>query len=68
MVYWMRRCLWSNDYLEVSQLNDGIYISQEKYVDDLNDKFKMKNSNPISTPMRLGEKLVKDVANQKIIL
>lgn len=42
--------------IEVLQQDDGIFISQKKYVDDIIKEFKMENSKPISTPVQ--EKLM----------
>ena len=45
--------------LEVKQEETGIFISQMKYVKEILKKYKMKNCNPLSTPMEPGEKLSK---------
>ena len=45
--------------IEVKQMEDGIFISQEGYAKDILKKFEMLNSNPISTPVECGVKLSK---------
>ena len=35
--------------IEVKQMEDGIFISQKGYAEDILKKFEMLNSNPIST-------------------
>eukprot|EP01018_Ginkgo_biloba_P027335 Gb_24906 [translate_table: standard] len=52
--------------MEVRQLNDGIFVSQGKYAVDLLDKFKMTNCKSVSTPLSLGEKLIKDDDSSKV--
>ena len=52
--------------IEVIQQDDGIFISQKKYVADILKKFKMENSKPISTPVKEELKLKKD-SDEKII-
>ena len=46
--------------LQISQLNDGIFISQSKYIKEMLKKFGMENYKPVSTPMIIGCKLRKD--------
>ena len=46
--------------LQVYQTNEGIFISQTKYIKDMLKKFKMEDSKPIGTPMVTGCKLNKD--------
>lgn len=41
--------------LEVKQCDDGIFISHEKYVMDLLEKFRMKDCNPMQTPMNIAQ-------------
>ncbi|XP_052172111.1 uncharacterized mitochondrial protein AtMg00810-like [Diospyros lotus] len=43
--------------LEVHQAEDGIFLSQRKYVRDLLSKFSMVNCKPPATPMNINEKL-----------
>jgi len=45
--------------LEVVQSVDGIFVSQKKYVREILDRFKMKNCNPVDTPVEFGLKLNK---------
>ena len=42
--------------LEVKQGETCIFISQEKYAKEILKKYKMKNCNPVSTPMEPGAK------------
>ncbi|XP_057444683.1 secreted RxLR effector protein 161-like [Lotus japonicus] len=46
--------------IEVSQRNDGLFISQKKYTEGLLKKFKMYDCKPVSTPLVINEKLHKD--------
>ena len=46
--------------IEVSQRNDGIFISQKKYTEGLLKKFKMYGCKPVATPLVTNEKLQKD--------
>ena len=46
--------------LQISQLNDGIFISQSKYIKEMLKKFGMEDWKPVSTPMIAGCKLSKD--------
>jgi len=41
--------------IKVTQMNVGIFISQEKYISDLLRKWKMGNHKPMSTPMDTNE-------------
>ena len=43
--------------LQVSQSEKGIFISQTKYIKEMLKKFKMEESNPVSTPMVTGCKV-----------
>ncbi|XP_017629107.1 uncharacterized mitochondrial protein AtMg00810-like [Gossypium arboreum] len=43
--------------LEVHQAEDGIFISQRKYTNDLLSKFGMLNCKSATTPMNINEKL-----------
>ncbi|XP_047328669.1 uncharacterized mitochondrial protein AtMg00810-like [Impatiens glandulifera] len=42
--------------IQVKQIPGRIFLSQEKYIEDLLNKFNMIQCNPISTPMALNEK------------
>ncbi|KAK8934097.1 hypothetical protein KSP39_PZI014574 [Platanthera zijinensis] len=46
--------------VEVQQREDGIFIAQKKYAEEILKKFRMENSKPISTPADPGTKLRKD--------
>ena len=46
--------------IEVSQTNDGIFIFQKKYANDVLKRFKMLNCNPTSTPIARGLKLSRE--------
>ena len=51
--------------IQVKQSKEGIFISQEKYAEDLLKKFNMINCKPMGTPMALTEKLFKEDGEQK---
>jgi hypothetical protein len=46
--------------LHISQLDDGIFIYQTKYIKEMLKKFGMEDCKPISTLMIIGCKLRKD--------
>jgi len=46
--------------IEVKQTKNGIFISQEKYLADILDRFNMQNSKPTPTPTVMGLKLSKE--------
>jgi hypothetical protein len=46
--------------LQISQLDEGIFISQTKYIKEMLKKFGMEDCKPVSTPMVTGCKLRKD--------
>ena len=46
--------------LHISQLDDGIFISQTKYIKEIIKKFKMEDYKPITTPMIISCKLSKE--------
>ncbi|GKV48172.1 hypothetical protein SLEP1_g54998 [Rubroshorea leprosula] len=52
--------------IEVNQSAAGIFISQKKYVQDILDRFRMKNCNPVSTSIEPGLKLVKNPGGKGI--
>ncbi|KAF7150925.1 hypothetical protein RHSIM_Rhsim02G0113200 [Rhododendron simsii] len=52
--------------IEVVQLPAGIFISQKKYVQEILDRFQMKNCNSVSTPTEFGLKLTKDHDGKKV--
>ena len=43
--------------LQVYQTDEGIFISQTKYIKDMLKKFKMEDSKPVGTPMVISCKL-----------
>ena len=52
--------------LQISQLNDGIFISQSKYIKEMLKKFGMEGCKPVSTPMITGCKLSKDDESKEV--
>ncbi|KAL0345417.1 UNVERIFIED_CONTAM: Retrovirus-related Pol polyprotein from transposon TNT 1-94 [Sesamum radiatum] len=52
--------------LEVRQSEDGIFISQHKYVKDLLEKYNMKECNAIRTPMIMNQKFCLDDGEEKV--
>ena len=56
---------------QVKQLQEGTFISQTKYIQDILSKFGMKDAKPIKTPMGTNGHLDLDTggksANQKVI-
>ena len=52
--------------IEVVQSANGIFMSQKKYVQDVLDRFQMKDCNPVSTPTEFGLKLNKDHEGKKV--
>jgi hypothetical protein len=46
--------------LQISQLDEGIFISQTKYIKEMLKKFGMEDCKPVSTPMVTSCKLRKD--------
>jgi hypothetical protein len=46
--------------IEVKQENDGIFISQKKYMREILKKFKMDSCNAVNTPVATGLKLSKE--------
>jgi hypothetical protein len=45
--------------LQMSQLDEGIFILQTKYIEEMLKKFRMEYCKPISTPMVTGCKFNK---------
>ncbi|MBV8801912.1 MAG: hypothetical protein JO131_02910, partial [Gammaproteobacteria bacterium] len=45
--------------IEVKQLEEGIFITQEGYAKEILKKFKMEDCNPVATPVECGTKLTK---------
>ena len=52
--------------LQVNQRNDGIFISQTKYIKDLLKKFDMVDCSPASTPMSTATKLDEDKKGKSV--
>ncbi|XP_070023045.1 uncharacterized mitochondrial protein AtMg00810-like [Nicotiana sylvestris] len=52
--------------LEVKQMEDGIFISQESYTKEILKKFNMLDCNPVNTPMESGTKLSKFDDGEKV--
>ena len=52
--------------IEVKQMEDEIFISQEGYMKDILEKFEMLNSNLVSTPVECGVKLSKHDDEEKV--
>ncbi|XP_057969347.1 uncharacterized mitochondrial protein AtMg00810-like [Malania oleifera] len=52
--------------IEVVQSANEIFISQKKYVQDILDRFWMKDCNPVSTPTKFGLKLNKYHEGKKV--
>ncbi|TXG67231.1 hypothetical protein EZV62_008506 [Acer yangbiense] len=52
--------------IEVNQSSAGIFISQKKYVQEVLNRFQMKNCNPVTTPTEMGLKLVKNPEGEKV--
>ena len=52
--------------IEVVQSANGIFISQKKYVQEILDRFQMKDCNPVNTPSEFGMKLNKDNGGKKV--
>ncbi|XP_059629786.1 uncharacterized mitochondrial protein AtMg00810-like [Cornus florida] len=51
---------------QVKQLDDGIFISQLKYANELVKKFGMKDSKHVQTPMSISSKLDRDSDPNKV--
>jgi hypothetical protein len=54
--------------LQVKQTEDGTFICQSKYVNDLLKRFGMNNSNPIKTPMATNVHLDLDEEGKSVDL
>jgi hypothetical protein len=50
----------------VKQLQDGTFISQTKYIQDILNKFGMKDAKPIKTPMETNGHLDLDTGGKSI--
>ncbi|GJY27073.1 retrovirus-related pol polyprotein from transposon TNT 1-94, partial [Tanacetum coccineum] len=52
--------------LQVQQKNDGIFISQDKYVDEILKKFRFIEVKTASTPMETQKPLLKDESGEEV--
>ncbi|GJX41431.1 putative ribonuclease H-like domain-containing protein [Tanacetum coccineum] len=52
--------------LQVKQKKDGIFISQDKYVDEILKKFKFREVKTASTPMETQKPLLKDEDGKEV--
>ncbi|XP_070056939.1 uncharacterized mitochondrial protein AtMg00810-like [Nicotiana tomentosiformis] len=52
--------------LEVKQMEDGIFISQESYTKEILKKFNMLDCNPMNTPMESGTEFSKFDEGEKV--
>ncbi|GJW74422.1 hypothetical protein Tco_0133792 [Tanacetum coccineum] len=52
--------------LQVQQKKDGIFISQDKYVDEILKKFRFSEVKTASTPMETQKPLLKDEDGEKV--
>jgi hypothetical protein len=46
--------------IQIDQSNQGIFISQTKYIREVLKRFRMEDCKPITTPMQTSFKLRKD--------
>jgi hypothetical protein len=51
---------------QVKQLQDGTFISQTKYIQDILNKFGMKDAKPIKTPMGTNGHLDLDMGGKSV--
>ena len=54
--------------IEVMQSNDGIFLSQKKYVGEILIKFPIKDCNSVSTSVECGMKLHKDHDGKEVAI
>jgi len=52
--------------IKVKQQEDGIFISQKKYANDILKRFKIKGATPLCTPMEVGLKLSKSENEESV--
>ncbi|KAI3769617.1 hypothetical protein L6452_00726 [Arctium lappa] len=52
--------------LQVKQQSDGIFISQSKYVQDILEKYGLKDSKPASTPMETHKQITVDLEGEDV--
>jgi hypothetical protein len=48
-----------NLYIKICQINEGIFISQTKYIREMLKRFTMEDCKPVTTPMQTSCKLIK---------
>ncbi|GKD08228.1 hypothetical protein Tco_1187913, partial [Tanacetum coccineum] len=53
--------------LQVTQKDDGIFISQDKYVDEILKKFSFLTVKTTSTPMETSKPLMKDESDEDVM-
>jgi hypothetical protein len=61
--------MWELKYFlgfQIKQLQEGIFINQTKYIQDILKKFGMKNAKPIKTPMGTNGHLDLDIGGKSI--
>jgi hypothetical protein len=52
--------------LQVNQIKNEIFISQDKYIKEMQNKFQMEDNKPMSTPMVTGCKLILEYDSTKV--
>ena len=52
--------------IEVSQVKEGIFISQKKYTKSILQKFKMMDCQSVTKPLAANEKFRKDDGEKKV--
>ena len=52
--------------MEIDQKNDGVFVCQKKYAENILAKFGMQDCKPMTTPLVVNEKLVKDDGEKSV--
>lgn len=52
--------------MEITQMKDGVFISQKIYVEKVLKKFNMFGCKSMSTPLVINEKLIKEDGGKKV--
>lgn len=52
--------------IEVIQTTTGFFIGQKKYAQEVLERFRMENCNPVRTPIESGLKLSTDLDGERI--
>jgi hypothetical protein len=52
--------------LQIKQLKNGTFVSQDKYIKDMLKKFRMKDAKAISTPMGTNKNLESDASGNMV--